>query len=134
MTQPKELKEGPIPPHPPLGLRGLNLRQDLLGSHNCAPSCEENHCHIDLFSPFLSHIELDARSAHHWQIPLPKIYCQESVSCSFKTNASSWRSNRTVTNGTAVGQQLTFRALAIGLLVGGMLSFSNTYFGLQSGW
>ena len=30
--------------------------------------------------------------------------------------------------------QLTFRALAVGLAVGTLLCFSNTYFGLQTGW
>ena len=30
--------------------------------------------------------------------------------------------------------QLTFRAVAAGLLVGSLLCCSNTYFGLQTGW
>ncbi|KAK9823302.1 hypothetical protein WJX72_001775 [[Myrmecia] bisecta] len=30
--------------------------------------------------------------------------------------------------------QLTLRAVAVGLLVGSLLAFSNTYFGLQTGW
>ena len=31
-------------------------------------------------------------------------------------------------------KQLTPRAVAVGLLVGSLLAFSNTYFGLQTGW
>ena len=31
-------------------------------------------------------------------------------------------------------RQLTLRAVVIGLLVGSILCFSNTYFGLQTGW
>lgn len=34
----------------------------------------------------------------------------------------------------AGGPVLTVRAIAAGLLVGAVLCFSNTYFGLQTGW
>lgn len=34
----------------------------------------------------------------------------------------------------AAGPVLTVRAVAAGLLVGAVLCFSNTYFGLQTGW
>lgn len=34
----------------------------------------------------------------------------------------------------AGGPVLTVRALVAGLLVGAVLCFSNTYFGLQTGW
>lgn len=36
--------------------------------------------------------------------------------------------------GSRIRGQLTFRSLAVGLAVGTLLCFSNTYFGLQTGW
>jgi hypothetical protein len=38
------------------------------------------------------------------------------------------------TAGHAAGPVLTVRAVAAGLMVGAVLCFSNTYFGLQTGW
>lgn len=57
-------------------------------------------------------------------------FCQPLLFWLYDTTTTLCRQDEEI----APTRQLTFRAVATGLCVGSILCFSNTYFGLQTGW